>query len=90
MANSPQAIKRARQNNVIRLHNQAERSDMRTAIKKVFALIADQNKEAAAAAYKSMCSKVDRLGRKNTISANRASRLKSRMNLKLKNAFADK
>ena len=88
MANSPQAIKRARQNVTRRLHNQAERSDMRTAIKKVYTLIENSDKEGAAAAYRKMCSKVDRLGRKNTISANRASRLKSRINAKLKKVFA--
>lgn len=88
MANSAQAIKRARQNVTRRHHNQAERSDMRTAIKKVDTLIDNSDKEGAATAYREMCSKVDRLGRKNTIAANRASRLKSRINAKLKKAFA--
>lgn len=88
MANSPQAIKRARQNTVRRHHNQALRSDMRTAIKKVLALITANDKDGAYTAYQAMCSKVDRLGRKNTISANRASRLKSRLNTRLKKAFA--
>ncbi len=87
MANSPQAIKRAKQNIVHRLQNQSLRSDMRTAIKKVLSLISAKDKDAAYKAYKSMCSKADRLGRKNTISANRASRLKSRLNTRLKKAF---
>jgi len=88
VANSPQAIKRARQNDVRRHHNQALRSDMRTTIKKVLSLISANDKDGAYAAYKSMCSKVDRLGRKNTISENRASRLKSRINARLKKTFA--
>ena len=88
MANSPQAIKRARQNTVRRLHNQALRSDMRTAIKKVLSLITNKEKDAAYDAYRTMCSKVDRLGRKDAISSNRASRLKSRINKRLKATFA--
>jgi small subunit ribosomal protein S20 len=89
VANSPQAIKRARQNDVRRNHNQALRSDMRTSIKKVLTLIASNKKDDAYTAYQAMCSKVDSLGRKNTISANRASRLKSRINSRLKKTFAE-
>lgn len=84
MANSPQARKRARQNETRREHNTALKSDMRTAIKKTLKAIKDGSKETATSAYHSMVSKLDRMARKNVIHPNRAARLKSRVSAKIK------
>jgi small subunit ribosomal protein S20 len=88
VANSPQAIKRARQNDKRRLHNNAMRSDMRTHIKKTLKLIASGEKDAAYAEYKTMTSSLDRLAGKNIVAPNKAARLKSRINTRLKAAFS--
>ena len=84
MANSPQARKRARQNEVRREQNVTQRSAMRTQIKKFIKLVEAGNKEEAQSAYRDAASLLDRVARKGNQSKNKAARLKSRLNARLK------
>jgi small subunit ribosomal protein S20 len=84
LANSPQARKRARQNLVRRESNVSQRSAMRTQIKKFLRLIEAGDKDSAAQVYRTAVSLLDRAARKNLESRNKASRLKSRLNARLK------
>ncbi len=84
MANSAQARKRARQNDQQRIHNHAQRASMRTAIKAFVKALADGDKSAADAAYREAVSKIDRVARRGLEHKNKASRLKSRLNARLK------
>jgi len=86
VANSPQAIKRARQAEKRRLHNTSQKSAMRTTVKKVLSALKKEDKEAASTAYKSVRVSVDRLAGKNVIHRNKAARLKSRLNKKIQQA----
>ena len=84
MANSPQARKRARQNGLRRERNVSQRSAMRTQIKKFIKLVETGDKEAATEVYRTACSLLDRSARKNLENKNKASRMKSRLNARLK------
>ncbi len=84
MANSPQAKKRARQNDKARQHNASLRSMVRTYIKKVNAAIAAGDQEAAKAAYAAAVPVIDRIADKGIIHKNKASRHKSRLNAQVK------
>lgn len=84
MANTPQARKRARQNDKHRAHNASLRSMVRTYIKKVNAAIAKGDLEAAKAAYASAVPVIDRIADKGIIHKNKAARHKSRLNAHLK------
>ncbi|WP_130538017.1 30S ribosomal protein S20 [Thiomicrorhabdus indica] len=84
MANSAQAAKRARQAEKNRQHNVAMRSDMRTAVKKVLAAIAEGNKEQANELFRVAQSKLDGMARKGIIHKNKAARSKSRINARIK------
>lgn len=84
MANSPQAKKRARQNEKARKHNASMRSMGRTYLKKVLSAINSGDKAAAQAAYVSAVAVIDRIADKGLIHKNKAARHKSRLNAKLK------
>jgi small subunit ribosomal protein S20 len=84
VANSPQARKRARQNDKARAHNASLRSMARTYIKKALAAIATGDVAAANAAYISAVSVIDRVADKGIIHKNKAARHKSRLNDKIK------
>ncbi len=84
MANSPQAKKRARQNEKARKHNASMRSMGRTYLKKVLSAIQTGDKAAAQAAYSSAVAVIDRIADKGLIHKNKAARHKSRLNAKLK------
>lgn len=84
MANSPQARKRARQNTKRRLQNHAQASSMRTHIKKFIKAINANDSEAAKSAYQDASSHIDKAAKKNIHTKNRAARLKSRLNSRLK------
>lgn len=84
MANTLQARKRARQNIKRRVHNMSQRSSLRSAIKKLLKLVFEKNKEAATAAYRDAVSQIDRAQSKGLHHKNRAARLKSRLNNRLK------
>ena len=84
MANSAQARKRARQADKHYQLNKSQRSDMRTAVKKVIYAIQDGNKETAASAYKVASPLLDRMANKGIIHKNKAARQKSRLNAQIK------
>ena len=84
MANSPQARKRARQNSNRRLHNMSQRSSLRTSIKKFLKLVAGDDREKAADAYRRAASDIDRAAAKGLHNKNRAARLKKRLNNRLR------
>ena len=84
MANSPQAKKRARQNDKARKHNASLRSMVRTYIKKVIAAIDAGDQAAAKAAYDQAVPVIDRVADKGIIHKNKAARHKSRLNAAIK------
>jgi small subunit ribosomal protein S20 len=84
LANSPQARKRARQAEDRRQRNMAQRSTLRTFIKKVIKAIRAEDKEAAVQAFKEAVPRIDRAARKGLIHANKAARHKSRLNAHIK------
>lgn len=84
MANSPQARKRARQNEKRRQHNASLRSMVRTYIKGVQAAISSGNRESAQSAYSTAVPVIDRMADKGIIHKNKAARHKSRLNAKIK------
>lgn len=84
MANSPQARKRARQAETRRQRNMAQRSTLRTFIKKVVKAIREGDKDAATQAFKEAAPRIDRAARKGLIHANKAARHKSRLNAHIK------
>lgn len=84
MANSPQARKRAKQNEKCRQHNAGLRSMVRTYIKKTNAAIASGELEAAQAAYAAAVPVIDRMADKGIIHKNKAARHKSRLNAQVK------
>jgi SSU ribosomal protein S20P len=84
LANSPQARKRARQAEARRQRNMAQRSALRTFIKKVIKAIHAEDKEAAVQAFKEAVPRIDRAARKGLIHANKAARHKSRLNAHIK------
>lgn len=84
MANSPQARKRAKQNDKRRLHNASQRSMVRTQIKRVYGAIEAKDLEAAKTAYEAAVPVIDRMADKGLIHKNKAARHKSRMNAHIK------
>ncbi|HSG11126.1 MAG TPA: 30S ribosomal protein S20 [Gammaproteobacteria bacterium] len=80
MANSAQAIKRARQAENSRQLNASQRSNMRTYIKKVINAIESGDKDAASAAFKAAVPVIDSAAGKGLIHANKAARHKRRLN----------
>ena len=84
MANTPQAKKRARQNDKARKHNASLRSMVRTYLKKVVAAIEAGDVEAAKTAYAEAVPIVDRIADKGIIHKNKAARHKSRLNARIK------
>jgi small subunit ribosomal protein S20 len=85
LANSAQARKRVRQNTVSRVHNASQRSALRTSIKNFLKTIDEGDKEASRAAYTRTVSAIDVGVNKGLHHKNRAARLKSRLNTRLKN-----
>ncbi len=84
MANTPQAKKRARQNDKARKHNASLRSMVRTYLKKVVAAIQAGDLEAAKTAYADAVPVLDRIADKGIIAKNKAARHKSRLNAQIK------
>ncbi len=79
MANSAQARKRARQATAQRNRNMSQRSELRTAIKKVRKAIAAGDKAAAQSVFQSSMSVIDRIADKEIVHKNKAARHKSRL-----------
>jgi len=84
MANTAQAKKRAKQAEKSRIRNVGQRSNLRTFIKKVIAAVREGDKEKAQAAYNTAVPIIDSAVNKGIIHKNKASRSKSRLNLKVK------
>jgi small subunit ribosomal protein S20 len=80
LANSAQARKRARQAEDHRQRNAAQRSEMRTQIKKVVKAIGAGDKDAAAAAYREAVPVIDSMVGQGLVHKNKAARHKSRLN----------
>ena len=84
MANSPQSRKRVRQAETRRRRNAANRSRVRTYIKKVQAAIVQGNAEGAAAALGEATPIIDRMATKGIMPKNKAARHKSRLSAHIK------
>ncbi len=84
MANSPQARKRARQNDKRRAHNASLRSLVRTKIKRVIAAINSGDVDASKDALQQAVPVIDKMVTKGIIAKNKAARHKSRLNAKVK------
>ena len=84
MANSPQARKRARQNDKRRAHNAGLRSFVRTKIKQVLASVNSGDANASQDALKQAVPVIDKMVSKGIIAKNKAARHKSRLNAKVK------
>ncbi|OGT52433.1 MAG: 30S ribosomal protein S20 [Gammaproteobacteria bacterium RIFCSPHIGHO2_12_FULL_42_13] len=84
MANTASAKKRAKQAEVHRQRNFNQKSTLRTALKKVLKAIQTGDKAAAQSAHKEVVSLADRAANKHLIHTNRASRIKSRLNARIK------
>ncbi len=76
MANHKSAIKRIRQTKTRNQRNRYYAKTMRNAVRNLRKM---ENKEEAAEAYKKVSSMLDKLGRKGTISKNKAANLKSKL-----------
>lgn len=84
MANSPQARKRARQNEKRRAHNASLRSLVRTKIKQVIAAVDTGDADNARVALDSAVPVIDRMANRGIIKKNKAARHKSRLNARVK------
>ncbi len=76
MANHKSSIKRIRQTKTRNQRNRYYAKTMRNAVRNLRKM---ENKEEAAEAYKKVSAMLDKLGRKGTISKNKASNLKSKL-----------
>ncbi len=85
MANSAQASKRARQAEKHRQRNASQRSNLRTAIKKVFAAVGAGDADGAKQAYRDAVPVIDSAAGKGLIHRNKAARHKSRLNQHIRN-----
>lgn len=79
MANTAQAKKRARQNEIRRKHNASLKSELRTAVKKVRKAIVAGDKAVAAKTFQESQSVMDRIADKKVVHKNLVSRTKSRL-----------
>jgi small subunit ribosomal protein S20 len=84
MANSPQAKKRAKQNDKRFAVNKARRSRIRTFLRKVEEAIASGDKEAATAAFRAAQPELMRGVTKGVFHKNTASRKVSRLSARIK------
>jgi len=84
LANSPQARKRAKQNETRRQHNASMRSTMRTFVKRVRTAIDAGEKEQAQAAFKEAVPVLDKMSGNGILAKNTAARYKSRLNATIK------
>jgi small subunit ribosomal protein S20 len=84
MANTAQARKRSRQSVKRNAHNSAQRSEVRTAIKKVRKAIAAGDKSKAQAQLQASQAVIDAVSSKGVLHRNAASRHKSRLSAAIK------
>ncbi|MBP1149400.1 MULTISPECIES: 30S ribosomal protein S20 [Methylocaldum] len=84
MANIASAKKRAIQSEKHRAHNAAQRSRLRTFIKKVILAVESGDLEQAQAAFRAAVPVIDSSVNKGLIHKNKAARSKSRLNARVK------
>ncbi|PCI38420.1 MAG: 30S ribosomal protein S20 [Thiotrichales bacterium] len=84
MIGNPQAKKRARQAIVSRSRNMSHASEMRTYIKNVLKAVLEKNHKSAMELFRAATSKIHSLAGKGIIHRNKAARLVSRLNTKVK------
>lgn len=84
MANIKSAKKRAIQSEKRRLHNNSQRSMVRTSIKRVFKAIHTGDWEKAMAEFNTAQPIIDRIADKGVFNKNWAARTKSRLNARVK------
>ncbi len=84
MANTAQAKKRARQAEAHREHNAAQRTWLRSKIKKVRTSIAAKDKAGAQSAFREAASAIDRMAGRGIIHKNAAARYKRELNQGIK------
>ncbi|MBQ4321584.1 MAG: 30S ribosomal protein S20 [Oscillospiraceae bacterium] len=85
MPNIKSASKRVQVSKVLNARNRADKSVLKTSLKKFDAAVAEGNREAAESAYKVAVKTVDRAAAKGIIHANNAAHKKSRMAIALNN-----
>jgi small subunit ribosomal protein S20 len=83
LANIKSAIKRARTNELQRAHRSAQKSSMRTAVKRFLSAIENNDKEQASGLLKTATRTLDKAVTKGLIHKNAAARKKSRLTQKL-------
>ena len=88
MPNIKSSAKRVALSRAQNAKNKAERSVLRTAVKKFDTAVAEGNKEAAATTFKAAVTAVDKAAGKNLIHKNNAANKKSKMAKRL-NAMAE-
>jgi small subunit ribosomal protein S20 len=82
MANHKSAIKKAAHDVEARLRNRANRSSLKTAIKKFLLVVTDGKKNEAVALLPTTLGMVDKACRKGVLHKNAANRYKSRLAIK--------
>lgn len=83
MANIKSSAKRDEKSKELRAKNRADKTELKTKMKKFDAAVAEGNKETAADAYKEAVKVVDRAACKNLLHKNNAAHKKSAMAKKL-------
>ena len=84
MANTVQAKKRARQAEAHRARNTAQRSAMRTQIKKVLKAVESKDKAGAQLALRDAAAALDSSAKKGLVHKNNAARQKSQLNKRVR------
>jgi len=88
MPNTASAKKRLRQNETRRIRNRAQRSYMRSTLRKVREAVTAGDVDQARAAFKVAQKKLDQAASKNLIHPNAAARTKARLNKLVKSVAA--
>ena len=83
MANIKSSAKRDEKSKELRAKNRADKTELKTMIKKFDAAVVDGNREAAESAYKVAVKTVDRAAGKGLLHKNNAAHKKSAMAIKL-------
>ena len=86
MPNTKSAKKRLRQNIVRRYRNRSIKSDLRTQLRKLHVALKDGSIEQSEKQFRLVAQKVDRAAENNIIHPNRAGRIKSRLQRRMKAA----
>lgn len=83
MANIKSSAKRDEKSKELRAKNRAEKTELKTMVKKFDAAVAQGNREEAVSAYRVAVKTVDRAAGKGLLHKNNAANKKSAMSLKL-------